>query len=96
MAGKKEEKSKTAKLKEEILMKKDKGIKTLSKEEIKKADEFCKGYSEFLDNSPIEREAVRYSEELAKKAGFKEFNQDKKYKPGDKVYLINRDKAIAL
>lgn len=96
MAGKKEEKSKTAKLKEEIFMKKDKGIKTLSKEEIKKADEFCKGYSEFLDNSPIEREAVRYSEELAKKAGFNEFKQDKKYKPGDKVYLINRDKAIAL
>lgn len=96
MANQKDEKSKTAKLKEEILMKKDKGIKTVSQEEIKKADEFCKGYAEFLDNSPMEREAVRYSVELAKNAGFEEFEPDKKYNPGDKIYYINRDKALAL
>lgn len=91
-----DEKSKTAKLKEKIMMTEPKGVKALSKKEIKKSDEFCEGYKKFLDNSPVEREAVRYTVELAKKAGFTEFNADAEYKAGDKVYYINRDKAVAL
>ena len=47
-----------------------------TKREIKKADEFCKGYKKFIDNSPIEREAVRYTVELAKKAGFTEYGRN--------------------
>ena len=81
-----EEKSKTTKLKEKIMMEEPKGIKALTKREIKKADEFCKGYKKFLDNSPIEREAVRYTVELAKKAGFTEYDAETRYKAGDKVY----------
>ena len=83
-------------LKEQILMKSKKGIATLTQEEIAKADEFCEGYKEFLDNSPVEREAVKYTLKLAKKNGFVEFEQDKQYKAGDRIYYINRDKAIAL
>ena len=62
-----EEKSKTTLLKEKIMMTEPKGVKALSEEEIKKADSFCDGYKKFLDNSPVEREAVRYTVELAKK-----------------------------
>lgn len=91
-----DEKTKSEKLREEIMMTEKKGIKALSKKEIKKADEFCEGYKKFLDNSPIEREAVRYTVSLAKKAGFTEYDPDAQYNPGDKVYLINRDKALAL
>lgn len=91
-----DEKSKTAKLKEKIMMTEPKGIKALSKKEIKKADEFCIGYKRFLDNSPIEREAVRYTVELAKKAGFTKFDPEADYKAGEKVYYVNRDKAVAL
>lgn len=91
-----EEKSKTAQLKEKIMMTQPKGIKALSQDEIAKADEFCKGYKMFLDNSPVEREAVRYTVELAEKAGFVEYDENVQYKAGDKVYKINRDKAIAL
>ncbi|MGN1139060.1 MAG: aminopeptidase [Ruminococcus sp.] len=83
-------------LKEQILMKSKKGIYTLTQEEIAKADEFCEGYKEFLDNSPVEREAVKYTLKLAKENGFQEFVQDKQYKAGDRIYYINRDKAIAL
>ncbi len=96
MAVKKDAKSKTAKLKEELMLNTADGIKSISKEEIKKADEFAKGYVKFLNKSPIEREAVTYTVALAEKAGFKEFKQDKKYKPGDRVYLVNREKAVAL
>ena len=91
-----EEKSKTTLLKEKIMMTEPKGVKALSEEEIKKADSFCDGYKKFLDNSPVEREAVRYTVELAKKAGFAEYEQDKEYKAGDRLYYVNRDKAVAL
>lgn len=90
------EKTKTTELKEQIMMTEPKGVKALSKEEISKADEFCIGYKRFLDNSPIEREAVRYTVELAKKEGFIEYDSEAKYSAGDRVYYINRDKAVAL
>jgi aspartyl aminopeptidase len=91
-----EDKFSAKELKEQLLVKPKKGVATLTSEEISKADEFCEGYKVFLDNSPVEREAVKYSLELAKAKGFQEFQQDKEYKAGDKIYYVNRDKAIAL
>lgn len=91
-----DEKSKATLLKEEIMMKGSKGAATLNAEEIKKADDFCVGYKKFLDHSPVEREAVSYTLELAKKAGFTEYDENASYNAGDKVYYVNRDKAIAL
>ncbi len=88
--------NKTKELKEKLFMSDKKGISTISEKEINTADEFCSGYKKFLDNSPVEREAVKYSLKLAKENGFVEFEQDKKYNAGDKVYFINRGKAIAL
>lgn len=90
-----EEKSVIKTLKEDLFFSSKKGIITLNEEKIKKADDFCEGYKKFLDNSPVEREAVKYSLKIAKENGFTEFKQDKKYNPGDRVYYINRDKAIA-
>ena len=90
------EKSKTKELKEQLFMPAKKGLVTLNREEIEAADKFCEGYKEFLDNSPVEREAVAYSVRLAEEKGFVEFEQDKQYQPGDRVYYVNRDKAVAL
>ena len=90
-----EEKSKTALLREKLMNEK-KGAKELSAEEIKLADDFCEGYKKFLNASPVEREAVTYTVKSAQEAGFTEFDPDASYKAGDKVYLVNRDKAIAL
>ena len=84
-----EEKSKTELLREK-LMNDPKTIKKLDAEEIKKADEFCEDYKAFLNASPVEREAVRYTAELAQKAGFVEYDPNAEYKAGDRVYLINR------
>lgn len=90
-----EEKSVVKSLKEDLFLNNKKGVAILSQDHIAKADEFCQGYKEFLDNSPVEREAVKYSLKLAKENGFTEFQQDKKYNAGDKVYYVNRDKAVA-
>lgn len=88
------EKTKSQLLKEEIMMKPRKGAADYKKEDLAKADDFCVKYKEFLDFSRTEREAVVYSVELAKKYGFTPFDSTKKYKPGDKVYIVNRDKAV--
>ena len=50
-----EEKTKTALLREELMMEEDKGIRSLSSEELAKADEFCEGYKRFLNAAPVER-----------------------------------------
>ncbi len=83
-------------MKEQILMDPKPGISKLSIEEIKSADAFCEGYKPFLDYSRTERDAVKYSIELAEKAGFVEFNPENTYKAGDRVYVNNRGKALML
>ena len=65
-------------------------------EEMKKVFDFAENYMEFLSASKTERLATKNSLELAKKFGFKELNEVETLEPGDKVYVINRDKNIAL
>ena len=74
----------------------EKGIKTLSAEEISAADNFCEGYKIFLDASPVEREAVVVARQMAEERGFVAFDPQANYQPGDKVYYVNRGKAIGL
>ena len=88
------DKTKAQILKEELMMKPRKGAADYKKEDLVEADEFCVEYKKFLDFSRTEREAVAYSVELAKQYGFTEYDSTKTYKAGDKVYIINRDKAV--
>ncbi len=65
-------------------------------EDAAKAIAFCEGYKTFLDHAKIEREAVRYSVQLAEEQGYQPFERGKKYKSGDKLYFNNRGKNIIL
>ncbi|MBR0461922.1 MAG: aminopeptidase [Erysipelotrichaceae bacterium] len=53
-------------------------------------------YKAFLSASKTEREAVRNSISLAKKAGFKDLKKAESVKPGDKLYYDNRGKSLVL
>ena len=64
--------------------------------ELDKVMKFSEGYKTFLDNSKTEREAVNNSIALAKKKGFKNLEEVKKVKAGDKLYFNNRGKSLAL
>lgn len=66
------------------------------KEKLDKAFNFCDGYKDFLTNSKTEREAIIESVKLAKANGFKNINEVKSLKAGDKIYAINMDKAMIL
>ena len=83
-------------LREKLMMKQRKGAADYSAETLREADAYCEGYKTFLDNARTEREAVRTVKAMAQERGYVEFDPDGSYKPGDKVYVINREKAIGL
>ena len=83
-------------LKKELCYKPKHAAAVISDEDIKKADEFCEGYKTFLNGAKTEREATEIVKEEAMKRGFSEFDPYKQYKAGEKVYFVNRDKAIIL
>ena len=83
-------------LSDKLLMNRKHACHIISNDEIVAADNFCKGYSLFLDEAKTEREAVNAIVALAKEKGFRQFESEKKYAVGDKVYYNNRGKSIIL
>ena len=57
---------------------------------------YCEDYKKFLDAGKTERECVEYIVRLAQANGFQEFKRGMELKSGDKIYRINRDKALML
>lgn len=91
------EKTKAQELKELLFNKKENGVDFMSDEELKACDEFCEGYKKFLFENKTEREFANSTLALAKEQGFKEFDKfGEPLKEGDKVYYLNREKAIIL
>lgn len=73
------------------------GKNAWNKYEGKKLDElmaFNEEYKDFISKGKTERECVTYAIELCKKNGFKNVNEFKSLKAGDKVYAVNRDRNI--
>ena len=62
--------------------------------DIEKLMSFCEGYKKFISECKTERECVKYAEKLAKAKGYKNLDDFKKLKEGDKVYAINKGKNI--
>lgn len=90
------EKSEAEKLRENLFMAKKHSALQMDEEQINQADNFCEGYKAFLDIAKTEREAISCALSMAQKAGFSEFDAKKDYKPGDKIYYVNRGKSIIL
>ncbi len=83
-------------LKDRLYYKRKNGRLVSSDETLNKADEYCEGYKSFLNKAKTEREAVKAATDMAKANGFSEFCRGKAYKAGDKVYINNRGKTLAL
>ena len=63
-------------------------------EQAEEAGRFCEGYKEFLNEGKTERECVKKAVSMLEEAGYRLFNRRETYGPGDKVYMVNRDKAL--
>ncbi len=57
---------------------------------------YAEGYKKFLSAAKTERLAVKEAVKLAEARGFKPYQYGKTYAPGEKVYDVNRGKAITL
>ena len=70
--------------------------KYADEEKIKEIMSFSEGYKDFLNNSKIERLAVKTTVKLATEKGFKNIDDVKTIKPGDKLYKVNKKKNVIL
>lgn len=88
--------SKAEELKKQLFYTPKHAAELSSEAEIGQCDEFCEGYKAFLNSAKTEREAVKFIVAKAKKLGYTEFDRDKKYSAGDKIYFNNRGKSVIL
>jgi aspartyl aminopeptidase len=81
-------------------MKKKTAWENYDEVQLKEVFEFSEGYKDFLSDCKTERECVKRVVKEAKKAGYRDLNQvilnEGVLEAGDKVYVNNMDKAIAL
>lgn len=84
------------KLKEELFMNNEHTAKVIDDAEMKEAFDFCEGYKSFLNSCKTEREAAAFAVKEAEKRGFVPFDKNKHYAAGEKVYYLNRKKAVIL
>ena len=66
------------------------------KDNLNEVMEYNEGYKDYISKNKTERACVKDSIRLAKEKGFKPLESFETLKPGDKVYVNNRDKNIAL
>lgn len=66
------------------------------KDNLNEVMEYNEGYKDYISKNKTERACVKDSIHLAKEKGFKPLDSFETLKPGDKVYVNNRDKNIAL
>lgn len=66
------------------------------KDNLNEVMEYNEGYKNYISKNKTERVCVKDSIRLAEEKGFKPLDSFETLKPGDKVYVNNRDKNIAL
>lgn len=91
-----EKKTEIELLQEKLLMNKKHAAQVIDDAEYEKAMEFAEGYKKFLNDNKTEREVAKFFVAEAEKRGFVPFDKFGSYKPGDKVYYLNRKKALIL
>ena len=83
-------------LRRALAYEKKNGYDRLQPGELEAMEAYCAGYKQFLDAGKTERECVDRTIALAEAAGFRPYTRGMDLKPGDKVYEVNRGKAIML
>jgi aspartyl aminopeptidase len=68
----------------------------LKKKDRKELEELSKEYAAFMSAHKTEREFTEGARQMAEKAGYQDLHAVKKFKAGDKLYAINRNKNIIL
>lgn len=81
---------------EDLTYKSTNVIEKLTDKEKTNMEDLCSEYRVFLDLGKTERECVQYTKAQAEAKGYKNIDDVRELKAGDKVYKINRKKNILL
>ena len=90
------EKTPAQKRREELLNPRKNGYDRLASEDEAAMQGYCEDYKKFLNAAKTEREAVEETVRLAQAKGFVPFTRGMSVAPGDKLYRVNRGKAVML
>ena len=88
------EQTQSSLLKKQLFEQRKNGWNRITQQEQEAVAEFAKGYTEFLAQAKTEREAVVYAVTMLEQAGFTPFDPNGSYQAGDRVYTVNRNKAL--
>ena len=72
------------------------GYEVISDADRQACQAFNEEYKRFIDAAKTERETVDYAVTAAQAAGFRPYRRGDALEPGDRIYQVNRGKAIAL
>ncbi len=72
------------------------GYDRLDTRERLQLEDYCREYMSFLNDARTERESVKYAIREAEKQGFREYTPGESLKPGDRIWVNNRGKALML
>ncbi len=81
---------------EALLYAPENGCLRISGAEAEACEAYCKEYKRFLDAGKTERECVAEAVAQAERAGFRPYVRGERLKAGDKIYRVNRGKAVFL
>lgn len=70
------------------------GYERVSSEDLAALDDYCGRYIDFMNLAKTERECVEETIRQAKAKGFRPYLRGDAVKAGDKLYRVNRDKAV--
>lgn len=89
-----EEKKLSEQLKEKLFSAKKNAVYRMNDSEIEVCDNFAEDYKKFLDSAKTEREAVETTVKILEEKGYKEYKTGSGLKAGDRIYRVNRGKAV--
>lgn len=90
------ENEQTKKRMEELTWKFPHAYSKRDEDELNRISAFAGDYKSFLNQTKTEREFVRFAVNACQKAGYIPFDPKSSLKPGDRVFFVNRDKAVIL
>ncbi len=93
---KNEEKTLGDQKREQLLYQQKNGYDRLPPEEEEAVQAYCESYKKFLNRSKTERECAASAAAMAESKGFKPYLRGGKMEPGDRLYFVNRNKALML
>ena len=90
------EKTESKELREKLFSAKKNGYDRISEADRAAMEGYCAGYMSFLDAAKTERLCAAEVRRLAEERGYRPYVRGMDVKPGDKLYVCNRGKAVML